>query len=100
MDSEMALRTGKAVGCGVALLGLLVPAAIAGYWLHWAKWLAIIPAALLILILLIAAIPSRRRVTAAQFANELEAHLLGTESQWDWDDVTSVRLADPRLERI
>ena len=49
---------------------------------------------------LVAALPSTRHVTAAQFADELERHLLGTEGRWDWDDTTSVRIADPRLEAV
>ena len=50
--------------------------------------------------LLIAALPSKRHVTAEQFADELERHLLGTEGQWDWDDATSVTIADHRLEAV
>jgi hypothetical protein len=40
----------------------------------------------------------RRRYS--QFADELERHLLGTGGLWDWDDTTSIRIADERLERI
>jgi hypothetical protein len=42
----------------------------------------------------------KRRISPEQFADELEKHLLGTEGKWDWDHVTSVTLADKRLERI
>jgi cell division inhibitor SulA len=41
-----------------------------------------------------------RKVSPEQFAEELEKHLLGTESKWAWDDTTSIALADERLDRI
>jgi hypothetical protein len=43
---------------------------------------------------------AKRKVSPEEFAEELEKHLLGTEGQWDWDYITSVALADERLERI
>jgi hypothetical protein len=43
---------------------------------------------------------ARRKITPEQFASELEGHLLGTEGPWDWDDTTSIAVADERLERI
>jgi hypothetical protein len=45
-------------------------------------------------------LPTKRKVTPEQFAEELERHLLGTGGPWDWDDTTSVAIADERLERI
>jgi hypothetical protein len=42
----------------------------------------------------------KRKVTPEQFAEKLEKHLLGTEGKWDWDDTTSMAIADERLERI
>jgi hypothetical protein len=41
-----------------------------------------------------------RKVTPQEFADELEHHLLGTGGVWDWDDTTSIRLADERLARL
>ena len=29
-----------------------------------------------------------------------ESHLLGTGGPWDWDDTSSVAIADPRLEAV
>jgi hypothetical protein len=52
------------------------------------------------MIVLVAALPLKRKVTPEQFAGELERHLLGTGGRWDWDDTTSVSFADQRLERI
>jgi hypothetical protein len=48
----------------------------------------------------VAALPIKRKVTPEQFADELEKHLLGTDGPWDWDDATSVMIADPRLEQV
>jgi len=48
----------------------------------------------------IAALPSKRKITLEEFANELERHLLGSEGEMDWDDVTSVSISDTRLERL
>lgn len=52
------------------------------------------------LMLALAALPIKRKVTPQQFADELERHLLGTEGPYDWDDTTSVTIADERLERL
>ena len=43
---------------------------------------------------------AKRKVSPEEFAEKLEKHLLGTEGKWDWDDTTSIALADERLERI
>jgi hypothetical protein len=45
-------------------------------------------------------LPIKRQVTPEQFADELERHLLGSGGPWDWDDTTSIRIVDERLERI
>jgi hypothetical protein len=56
---------------------------------------------LISLILAVAAWPFKgREVTPQQWANELETHLLGTGSPYDWDDATSIALADERLEKL
>ena len=82
------------------LLILLLPAALTAYVLHNLAWLAIVPFGIIFLALFIAALPIKRKVTPEQFADELERHLLGTEGPWDWDDTTSVAIADPRLEEV
>jgi hypothetical protein len=69
--------------------------------LHSAIWLAAVPLGIIAVALLVAALPfPKRKVTPEQFADELERHLLGTEGDWDWDDTTSVTIADERLEQI
>jgi hypothetical protein len=82
------------------LLILLVPPLLTAYFLHSLLWLVVVPLGI-IAVLLMAAIPRRKRkVTVEQFADELERHLLATEGKWDWDDTTSLAIADERLEQI
>jgi hypothetical protein len=87
-------------GCPYVALVLFVPAIAAAYFLHSAMWLGIIPPGIIVLAVLVSAIVGRKKriVTAEQFANELERHLLGTEGRWDWDDITSLAIADERLD--
>ena len=91
------------------LLVLFLPAALAAYLLHDLVWFIVVPIGIIIALALIimafaliaAALPSKgREVTPSQFADELERHLRGTGRPWDWDDTTSRRIADERLERI
>ena len=82
------------------LLVLFLPAALTAYVLHNLTWLVVVPFGIIVLAFLIAALLSKRKVTPEQFADELESHLLGTGGPWDWDDTTSIRIADERLERI
>jgi hypothetical protein len=96
----MAIHLSGGSGCLVVLAVLFVPATIAAYLLNDPKWLIIIPVGIVALTLAVAALPIRRKVTPEQWALELEPHLLGTDGTWDWDDGTSVALADPRLEAI
>ena len=42
--------------------------------------------------------PTKR--TPAEVAGFIRDFIEGTGSDWDWDDFTSVRLADPELETI
>lgn len=85
----------------IVLLVLFIPAAATAYVSHNLAWFLVVPFGIIVLAFLIAAaLPRRRKVTTQQFADELEKHLLGTEGKWDWDDVTSVAIADNRLELI
>jgi hypothetical protein len=79
---------------------LVVPGLIAGYFLHSSSWILLGPLYMAGLMLVIAALPFWRKVTPQAWADELEKHLLGTEGPYDWDDATSVRLADKRLENL
>jgi hypothetical protein len=90
----------KFSGWIVMLLVLFFPAALTAYVLHNLAWLAVVPFGIIVLAFFIAALPIKRKVTPEQFADELERHLLGTEGPWDWDDTTSVAIADPRLEDV
>jgi len=84
----------------VVLAILFVPAALVAYFLNDSKWLVIIPGTIVVLALVVAALPVRRKVTPQQWASELEPHLFGTDGTWGWDDATSIALADPDLERL
>ena len=88
-------------GCLVVLLVLFVPAILMAYFLHSSIWLIAVPAGIIALTLFVATLGGHaRKVTPEQFADELERHLLGTDGKWDWDDTTSVVIADERLEQI
>ena len=96
----MAIHLSGGSGCAVVLAAVFVPACVVAYLSKDPTWLLTIPAGIVILALAIAALPIKRKVTPQQWASELEPHLLGTDGPWDWDDATSVALADPRLEAI
>ena len=42
----------------------------------------------------------KRNVTPQELADELERHLVGSEGPYDWDETTSVQIADERLNRL
>jgi hypothetical protein len=94
----MAIHLSGGSGCVIVLAILFVPAAVVAYLLNDSKWLVIIPAAIVALGVFVAALPIKRKVTPQRWASELEPHLLGTDGPWDWDDATSIALADPKLE--
>ena len=84
----------------IVLLVLFLPATLTAYFLHNLVWLVVVPFGIIVLALFIAALPIKRKVTPEQFADELESHLLGAGGPWDWDDTSSVAIADPRLEAV
>jgi len=93
----------------IVLLVLFVPAALMAYVFHNPGWLLAVPIGILALFIVLAFVfgtlerlfgIGRSKCSAAQFADALEKHLSGMEGPWDWDDATSVVLADPRLERV
>ena len=68
---------------------------------HVSGWVAIVLAPLVLPLALLASIfskPAKR--TPAEVAGFIRDFIEGTGSDWDWDDFTSVRLADPKLEEI
>jgi hypothetical protein len=40
------------------------------------------------------------RRSSAEVADKIEGHIQGTEGPWDWDDFTSVPIADDRLDAV
>ena len=96
----MAIHVSGVSGLAVTLAVLFLPAILVAYFLHSAVWLIAIPLGIVTLALLVAALPIKRKVSPRQYADELESHLLGNEGPWDWDDTTSIAIADDRLERL
>jgi hypothetical protein len=70
-------------GCVVLIAYLFVPGLIAAYLLHSSSWILIGPPFMVVLMLIIAALPIRRKITPQAWADELEKHLLGTEGPYD-----------------
>jgi len=87
-------------GCVAFLVLLLGPGLFVAYFMHSAWWIILCPVVLVALMLVVAALPSKRKRTPQEWANELEKHLLGTEGPFDWDDAISVKLANQRLESL
>lgn len=102
MGFHLQLYPPKFLDWTIVLLVLFLPAAATAYVLHNVAWFLVVPFGIIVLVFLLAALPikRKRKVTPEEFADELEKHLLGTEGKWDWDDVTSVAIADDRLELI
>jgi hypothetical protein len=101
----MKFRFSRVPASAIFLLVLLVPAAVMAYVLHNPAWLVAVPIGIFGLMLALAFVfgslerlfgIGRRKVTAEQFADELERHLLGIGGKWDWDDATSVVIADTK----
>jgi hypothetical protein len=96
----MSVRLNNCCGC-VFFLGIVVgPGLLAAYLLHSAVWAVIGPVAMIGVLLGIAALLSRRKVTPQEFADELERHLHGTGNDDDWDQTSSVRISNPQLEQV
>jgi hypothetical protein len=91
-------RLSNPVGCLLLLVFLLGPGLILDHLLHSVVWTFVTPLLLIILMVIVAALGPKRKITPQQFADRLEKHLLGTEGPYDWDDTVSVTPADERLE--
>ncbi len=63
----MAVRLNNGFGRAALLAVLIVPGILAAYLLHAAVWAVIVPVATVVLMLIIAALPSKRRVTQEKF---------------------------------
>jgi hypothetical protein len=93
-------RLGNVWGCLALIAFLIGPGVIAACIFGFALWILVSPIVIAAILLGIAALPIKRKITPQQWANDLEKHLVGTEGPYDWDDATSVTLADERLERL
>jgi hypothetical protein len=70
------------------------------YRLHDPSWAILVPLATIGILLGIAALPIGRNLSPIEYADELERHLHGIDSDDEWDRTASVRLKNPRLERL
>jgi hypothetical protein len=79
----------------------LFPVTVGLVFLLRSQWwyLGLIPAIIAGVLWIALLLPERKptNITPQGLAVKLEAHLLGTEGRWDWDDLTSLRVADPKL---
>ena len=96
----MALHFHGGPACLVVIVLFLVPAITAAILLHSVWWLVIVPLFLIAILAALGKWGKGRKITPQQFADELERHLHGGEGAWDWDDVTSIKIADERLDRL
>jgi len=96
----MAIHLSAGFGCIVFLAILIVPGVVAAYISGNPNWLWISPVAVSAILLLIAALPIKRKITPQEFAVELEECLNGAAGDWGWDDTLSPRIADPRLDQV
>lgn len=78
-----------------------------GRWLHISGWPAILlaPFAIPVILLIVAAnrlfgLKTSTDLTAQQVEGYLTDFLQGTGGDWDWDDFTSIPIADPTLESV
>jgi len=96
----MGIRIGN--GAGLLLLTAIVlgPGIVTATALHEASWAILLPLLTIGIILGIAALPIRREVSLATYADELEHHLHGTNNDDEWDRTVSVRVKNPRLEQL
>lgn len=96
----MNLRVSNRFGCVILLGVLIAPGLVAVRVLRSWVWAVVGPVAVVAVMLGIAALPLKRKVTPQEFADELERHLDGTDNDDDWDQTTCVRISNPRLEEV
>jgi len=96
----MSLRLNNGVGF-VVFLGVLVgPGLFAARVIHSPIWAFFGPVVVVAVMLGIAGLPVRRKVTPQEFADELERHLNAAGNDDDWDRTSSVRISNPLLENV
>jgi hypothetical protein len=96
----MAIHLQGGLPCFAFLTVLIVPGIIVAVMLHSAVWVYVGPIAVVVVLIVLAMWRRKRKVTPQQFADELERHLLGTDGAWDWDNTTSIAIANDRLDRL
>jgi hypothetical protein len=61
-------------GLVIFIAYLFVPGLIAAYLLHSSSWIVIGPGFMLVLMLIVAALPIKRKITPQAWADQLEKH--------------------------
>ena len=97
----MAFRIRNKQGCLALLAFLFILIFGIAYLIHSSLvWIGVVPVGLMVLMLIIAALPIKRKITPQKWADELEKHLLGTDGPYGWDNATSITLHDKRMENL
>src|SRR5689334_10342585 len=94
----MAIHIRGGGGCFVVIVILVLPAILAAGMFHSAWLLIVVPIGLVAIWAALGKWGPRRKISPQQFADELERHLTGTGGEWDWDDTTSIAIADQELD--
>ena len=96
----MAIHLNGGPAALLALLILIVPAAVIANYSGSLLWPIMWPVGLVGVLILAGLLSPARKVTPQQYAELLEKHLEGTEGAWGWDNTTSIRIADKRLDKL
>lgn len=91
---------GNPLGCLALIAFVFGPGFIVAHFTGSAVWILITPLATVLVMFGLAVLPIKRKITPQRWADQLEKHLLGTEGPYDWDDATSVRMADEWMENL
>ena len=94
------IHIGNGLGCLLVIVVVFGPGVFVSTILHNGRWAILLPIATIGVFLGIAALPSGRNISPQQYADELERHLRGEDSDDDWDRTGSVRLKNPRMEEL
>jgi hypothetical protein len=91
-------------GCAYVLLILFVPAVATSYFLDSPVWLLIIPPGIVVAFISFAVVAGfifpKPKLTAEQFADALERHLLEKDDGDEWDNLSYGAVTEECLKQI
>jgi hypothetical protein len=96
----MGIRVGNGLGLLLLIAVVFGPGVITGIVLHNPLWAIVLPFLTIGFFLGVAAVPIGREVSPAEYADELERHLRGTDNDDEWDRTASVRVKNAHLEKL